>query len=105
MKRLILRGYWITWSILTGIAQLQAQSPTHIDTRKKEPQRFTLDDILLYIVFPLILAAIAIWANRYRKKQKEKEADHQAPANEQHTGSEENSEKNGQSGDRSDSGN
>ena len=105
MKRLILRGYWITWSILTGIAQLQAQSPTHIDTRKKEPQRFTLDDILLYIVFPLILAAIAIWANRYRKKQKEKEADHLAPANEQHSGRDENSEKDDPPGDSPDTGN
>ena len=40
--------------IYFSLMELMAQSPTHIDTRRKEPQPFTLDDILLYIIFPVL---------------------------------------------------
>jgi len=57
-----------------------AQSPTHIDTRRKEPNAFTLDDILLYIVAPLVLIGLSLWYRVYmnrkrleKKKEKEQE--------------------------------
>ena len=73
MKRILAHISWMTWGLLLSIGELRAQSPTHIDTKVGEPKPFTLDDILLYIVFPLILVAIAIWARRYRQKQKKEE--------------------------------
>ena len=55
-----------------SLGELLAQSPTHIDTRRKDPKPFTLDDILLYIVFPVLLFTGALIARRYQKKLKEK---------------------------------
>jgi hypothetical protein len=57
---------------------LVAQAPTGIDTRAKDPNPFTLDDILLYIVFPVILFATAYLVHRRQKKQ----AKQKGPANE-----------------------
>lgn len=55
-----------------SLIELMAQSPTHIDTRRKDPKPLTLDDILLYIVFPLLLFAGVILARRYQKKLQDK---------------------------------
>jgi hypothetical protein len=55
-----------------SLSGLLAQSPTHIDTRRKDPKPFTLDDILLYIVFPVLLFIAAYFGRRYQKKLKEK---------------------------------
>lgn len=51
---------------------LMAQAPTGIDTRTKDPNPFTLDDILLYIVFPVILFLTAYLVHRHQKKQAKK---------------------------------
>lgn len=51
-----------------SLSALVAQSPTHIDTRRKDPKPFTLDDILLYIVFPALLFIAAYFGRRYQKK-------------------------------------
>lgn len=59
-------------SLYFSLMELMAQSPTHIDTRRKDPKPFTLDDILLYIVFPLLLFIAAIAGRRYQKKLKDK---------------------------------
>ena len=58
--------------LLFSLMELMAQSPTHIDTRKKDPKPFTLDDILLYIVFPVLLLIAAILGRRYQEKLKRK---------------------------------
>lgn len=50
---------------------LVAQSPTGIDTRRKDPKPFTLDDILLYIVFPVLLFIAVYISRRHQKKQAE----------------------------------
>lgn len=63
---LALLGIFIT------LAEMLAQSPTHIDTRRKEPNPFTLDDIILYIFFPLLLFIAAYFGRRYQKKLQEK---------------------------------
>ena len=65
INRIILFFLWI-W---TGIANVSAQSPTHIDTRQREPTPFSLDDILLYIVAPLVILLLSLWY-RYRQNKK-----------------------------------
>ncbi len=55
-----------------NIMVLMAQAPTGIDTRTKDPNPFTLDDILLYIVFPVILFLTAYLVHRHQKKQARK---------------------------------
>lgn len=58
--------------LLYSLMELMAQSPTNIDTRSKEPKPFTLDDILLYIIFPVLLFAAAIYVRRHQKKLRKK---------------------------------
>lgn len=53
--------------------ELIAQSPTNIDTRKKDPEPFTLIDYLVYIGFPILMVILVIWYRYYRKKIAEKE--------------------------------
>ena len=55
-----------------SIGYLVAQAPTGIDTRAKDPNPFTLDDILLYILFPVILFVTAYLVHRRQKKQAKK---------------------------------
>jgi len=55
-----------------SIVVLMAQAPTGIDTRAKDPNPFTLDDILLYIVFPVILFLTVYLVQRRQKKQAKK---------------------------------
>jgi hypothetical protein len=74
-KHLVYLGISIM-GLFIFLVEIIAQSPTHIDTRRKEPNPFTLDDILLYIVFPALLFLAVLWARRYQKKKKE-ESDHQ----------------------------
>jgi hypothetical protein len=72
MKKRI-RGFAFTLlGLLYGLMELMAQSPAGIDTRSKTPKPFTLDDILLYIVFPLLLVIVALYARRRQKKDREK---------------------------------
>lgn len=72
MKPSIRNITWLLFSLFFSLAELVAQSPTHIDTRKKDPKPFTLDDILVYIVFPVLLFLGIILAQRYQKKLREK---------------------------------
>ena len=72
MKNIIHRFYLVLMGLIYGASALLAQSPTHIDTRRKDPKPFTLDDILLYIVFPVLLFIAAYFGRRYQKKMKEK---------------------------------
>lgn len=72
MKNKIHRFYLVLMALIYGAIALLAQSPTHIDTRRKDPKPFTLDDILLYIVFPVLLFIAAYIGRRYQKKMKEK---------------------------------
>jgi|GEM_PF-2079573 len=69
-----IRGVSLTlFGLLCSLMELVAQSPTNIDTRSRDPKPFTLDDILLYIVFPSLLLIVAIYSRRLQKKRKEKE--------------------------------
>jgi hypothetical protein len=72
MKHIIQRILLVLISLTYYMGELLAQSPTHIDTRRKDPKPFTLDDILLYIVFPVLLFIAAYFGRRYQKKLKEK---------------------------------
>ena len=72
MKNLIHRCFLVFMGLLYSTSIMLAQSPTHIDTRRKDPKPFTLDDILLYIVFPVLLFIAAYFGRRYQKKIKEK---------------------------------
>ena len=54
------------------LVEIIAQSPTHIDTRRKDPNPFTLDDVILYILFPVLLFIAAYFGRRYQKKLREK---------------------------------
>ena len=72
MKNILHRFYLVLMGLIYGAGVLLAQSPTHIDTRRKDPKPFTLDDILLYIVFPVLLFIGAYLGRRYQKKMKEK---------------------------------
>jgi len=68
------RGLALTlFGLFYSLAELMSQSPTGIDTRSREPKPFTLDDILLYIVFPVLLIIVAIYGRRHQKKLREKE--------------------------------
>ena len=69
-----IRGVALTlFGLLYSLVELMAQSPTNIDTRSRDPKPFTLDDILLYIVFPTLLFIVAIYGRISHKKRKEKE--------------------------------
>lgn len=72
MKDIFQRFILVLFGLIYNLSELLAQSPTHIDTRRKEPMPFTLDDILLYIVFPVLLFIAAIAGRRYQKKLKDK---------------------------------
>jgi len=72
MKNIIQRTVPVLIGLIYSLSEILAQSPTHIDTRRKDPKPFTLDDILLYIVFPVLLFAGAYLGRRYQKKLKEK---------------------------------
>jgi hypothetical protein len=72
MKNIIYRSVLALIGVVYSMSALLAQSPTHIDTRRKDPKPFTLDDILLYIVFPVLLFIAAYFGRRYQKKLKEK---------------------------------
>lgn len=62
--------------VMLAWGQLMSQSPTHIDTRRKEPNPLTLDDILLYIVAPLLLIGVSLWYRYHtNRKRMEKELD------------------------------
>ena len=73
MKTMI-RGVALTLlGLFYSLMEVMAQSPTNIDTRSRDPKPFTLDDILLYIVFPSLLFIVAIYGRIHHKKRKEKE--------------------------------
>jgi hypothetical protein len=72
MRNIIHRSVLVLTGFIYSLGGLLAQSPTHIDTRRKDPKPFTLDDILLYIVFPVLLFVAAYVGRRYQKKLKEK---------------------------------
>ena len=72
MRNLFHRFAFVFLGILFVLVEILAQSPTHIDTRRKDPKPVTLDDILLYIVFPVLLFIAAYLGRRYQKKKKEK---------------------------------
>ena len=72
MKKIIQRSVLVLFGLLYSLSEILAQSPTHIDTRRKDPKPFTLDDILLYIVFPVLLFAAAYFGRRYQKKIQDK---------------------------------
>jgi hypothetical protein len=75
MKNILHRFVLVLFGIMYSLSELLAQSPTHIDTRRKDPNPFTLDDILLYIVFPVLLFIAAYFGRRYQKKlQQQKNA-------------------------------
>ena len=68
MKNIVNRILLVLFGFAYSLGELVAQSPTHIDTRRKDPKPFTLDDILLYIVFPVLLFVAAYFGRRYQKK-------------------------------------
>ena len=70
MKNIIQKSVLAFTLLIYSLSELVAQSPTHIDTRRKDPKPFTLDDILLYIVFPALLFIAAYFGRRYQKKLK-----------------------------------
>jgi len=71
MKTYISKIIALLSGLYLSLLELTAQSPTHIDTRSKDPKPFTLDDVLLYIIFPVLLFLAALWARRYQKKKRE----------------------------------
>jgi hypothetical protein len=72
MKNIFQKFVLVILVAMYSLSELLAQSPTHIDTRRKDPKPFTLDDILLYIVFPVLLFIAAYYGRRYQKKLKDK---------------------------------
>ena len=72
MKTTIRRISLALFSLFFSLLDLVAQSPTHIDTRRKDPKTFTLDDILVYIVFPILLFTFVLFLRRYQKKLQER---------------------------------
>lgn len=73
MKHIIYKFILGLIGLFYTLSALLAQSPTHIDTRRKDPKPFTLDDILLYIVFPVLLFIAAYFGHRYQKKLKDRQ--------------------------------
>ena len=80
MIRTIARLYHLVMLAIFTVSDLVAQSPTHIDTRSKDPKPFSLDDVLLYIVFPILLVVI-VWWNRANTKRKREKADKEGAGN------------------------
>ena len=73
MRNIIHRSVLVLSGFIYSLVDLLAQSPTHIDTRRKDPKPFTLDDILLYIVFPVLLFIAAYFGHRYQKKLRDQQ--------------------------------
>jgi hypothetical protein len=73
IERAILIFFWIGM----GLADLTGQSPTGIDTRQREPKPFSLEDVLLYIVAPVVILGLSLWY-RYTQNKKRLEREEQA---------------------------
>jgi hypothetical protein len=71
MKKYAARGILSGTGIVFRLMEIMAQSPTHIDTRTREPQPFTPGGILMYIVFPVLLFIAVLWGRHYQKKKRE----------------------------------
>ena len=51
------------------LQELQAQTPSNYPNPVPEPVDFTLTNILIYIVLPVIIAVVYIWMRRSAKKK------------------------------------
>jgi len=71
LKIIAARFTLMIWGILFTMNTILAQSPTDIDTRRKDPRPFTAIDYLIYIGFPILMVILVIWYRNYRKKQEE----------------------------------
>ena len=71
LKIIAARFVLMIWGIFFSMSTILAQSPTNIDTRRKDPEPFTAIDYLIYIGFPVLMVILVIWYRNYRKKQEE----------------------------------
>jgi zinc transporter ZupT len=70
-----IKGIFLAFAIFFGnFINSLAQSPTHYPSGN-DPVDFTLVNILVYIVAPILMVIIYLWYRRYlyKKKQSEKE--------------------------------
>lgn len=59
--------------LVTGLQQIAAQGPTSIPTGEPEPVPFTLSNILIFIVAPVLLFVFYIWWLKQKRKEREAE--------------------------------
>lgn len=59
--------------LLYSLQQVAAQGPTSIPTGEPEPVPFTLPNILIFIVAPVLLFIFYIWWLKKKRKEREEE--------------------------------
>lgn len=70
---MILKIYFGVIFTLLAFQNVVAQGPSSIDTSEPDPLPFTLPNILIFIVAPVLLFVFYIWW--LKKKRKEREAE------------------------------
>jgi hypothetical protein len=73
MKRMILKAYSGVVFALFTLQSVAAQGPTSIPTGEPEPVPFTLPNILIFIVAPVLLFIFYIWWLKQKRKEREEE--------------------------------
>jgi hypothetical protein len=73
MKTRFLKLYTTMMLLLLGLQQVAAQGPTSIPTGEPEPVPFTLPNILIFIVAPVLLFIFYIWWLKQKRKEREEE--------------------------------
>lgn len=74
MRALFTKLYSIFLFLMISFPQqLSAQGPTNIPTGEPEPVPFTLPNILIFIVAPVLLFIFYIWWLKQKRKEREAE--------------------------------
>lgn len=73
MKTRFLKLYTTMMLLLLDLQQVAAQGPTSINTGEPEPVPFTLPNILIFIVAPVLLFIFYIWWLKKKRKEREEE--------------------------------
>jgi len=73
MKRLILKVFNGVLFTFLALQSVVAQGPTSIPAGEPEPVPFTLPNILIFIVAPVLLFIYYIWWLKKKRKEREEE--------------------------------
>jgi hypothetical protein len=73
MKKRLIKLYGVMLLLALSVQHAVAQGPTSIPTGEPEPVPFTLPNILIFIVAPVLLFIFYIWWLKQKRKEREEE--------------------------------